>query len=261
VEPAAEPTRQPWVILGSHLHFIGKPTLCLGHVHLRNQSPEELRIKRIPFAAPKLTGPADVPVSHVQVSARLLPGVSLQAPSRLLIPPQTPPGRYTAEVLAGNVRKPVTVDVLESWDLAIIPRGFSLKLHAGERPVCTVQLTNRGNMPWDLRRAALAPLDEKDGINRNVFQSLKNAHGAGYETVLNDFVKRLQESEVGPAKIKILCEADVLEPGETQELKLEISLPDNLRKNRHYSGEISFENARLALDMEVLENPASANKR
>lgn len=245
---------EPWVILGDRLQFLGKPTLCLGHVHLQNQSPEKVRIKKIPLVASKLTGPTEVSVSHLQLFARLLPGTALQATAQVLIPPDTPPGRYTAEALVGNVRKPVAVDVLESWDLAIIPAELSLKFDLGERLVRTVQLTNRGNMPWNLHRAAFATLQEVDGVHRNIFLSLKETPEPSYEKVLNNFVKRMRDTEVEPAKIKILSKTDVLRPGESQELRLEISLPDNLKKNRRYSGGVSFENASLLLNIEVLEN-------
>jgi hypothetical protein len=250
---------EPWVILGDRLQFLGKPPLCLGHVHLQNRSLEKVRIKRIPLVASKLTGPAEVSISHLQLFARLLPGTALQATAQVLIPPQTPPGRYTAEALVGNVRKPVSVDVLESWDIGIIPASLSLKFHAGERLVRTVQLANRGNMPWDLRRAAFAPLQEVGGVHRSIFLSLKETVVPNYEVVLNNLVKQMQDTEVEPAKIRILSKVDVLPPGESRDLEIEISLPDNLKKGRRYNGEVSFENALLLLDIEVLEN--SARKR
>jgi hypothetical protein len=255
-----KPTSLPWGIVGDELHLLGTPMLCLGYVRLQNQSAEKVRIKRIPLAASKLTGPVDVPVSHLQLFARLLPGAALQAPVRLLIPPQTPPGKYSAEALVGNVRKSVIVDVLESRDLRIIPEDFHLKLHAHERAVRTVQLTNHGNMPWRLRQAALVPLVERDGVHRNISLSLRNTREPAYENVLNDFVKRMQDTEVGPAKIKIVSDADVLGPGESQNLELDISLPDNLKKNRRYTGKMFFENARLLLDIEILENSGLGNK-
>jgi hypothetical protein len=252
---------EPCVILGDCVQFLGKPTQCLGHVHLHNRSDEKVRIKEIPLVEPRLRGPADVSAKHLRVSASLLPGAALQARAQLQIPPHTPPGRYTAEVLVGNVRTPVTIDVLESWDLAINPTRLELKLHLGDRPTCLVHLTNRGNMPWNFPRAALAPLEERDAIHPNIFLSLTKTAEPTFEGVLNDFVKRMRMSEVEPAKVKILSETDVLPPGETQELQLEISLPANVKKNRRYGGVVHFDNAALRLDIEVLGNSAQTRSR
>lgn len=261
MKPPVESEEEPLIVLGDRLEFLGKPTQCLGHVHLHNRSLEKVRIKQIPLVDSRLTGPAEVSVSHLRVSARLPPGTSLRTSARLLIPSHTPPGKYTAAALVGNVRKPVAVDVLESWDLAVIPADLSVKLHPGERLLRTVQITNRGNMPWDIPKAAVASLEEKDGIRQNMFLSLTKAEKPNYESVLNDFVKRMRDSEVQPAKIKILSEAEVLLPEETQEVKLEISFPDNLKKNRRYSGSVHFENAVVQLDIEVLGNSERTRSR
>lgn len=260
MKPPVESADEPWVVLEDRLQFLGKPTLCLGHLHLHNRSDEKVRIKRIPLVESRLTGPADVSVSHLQLLARLLPGTELQVRAQVLIPPHTPPGRYTAEALVGNIRKPVAIDVLESWDLAILPASLSLKPHLGERPVLTVQLTNRGNMPWNIPRAAFAPLEGGDGIHHNIFLSLTKTREPTFEAVLNDFVKRTRENEVEPAKVKILSDADVLAPGETRELQLEISLPDSIKKNRRYRGVVQFDNAALQLNIEVIGNSVRTRK-
>jgi hypothetical protein len=261
MKPPVESTDEPWVILGDRLQFLGKPAQCLGHVHLHNRSAGKVRIKRIPLVDSKLTGPAEISVSHLQLFARLLPGTALQAPAQVSIPPHTPPGRYTADALVGNVRKPVTIEVLESWDLAVLPAELGLKLQLGERVVRTVQLTNRGNMPWNIPHAAFAPLEGGDGIHHNIFLALTKTKEPTFEGVLNDFVKRMRDNEVEPAKVKILSDTEVLPPGGTLELQLEISFPDNIKKNRRYSGTVQFDNARLRLDIEVLGNTARTRSR
>jgi len=257
----AESVDEPWVILGDRLQLLGKPTHCLGHLHLQNRSADKIRIKQIPLVDSKLTGPTEILVSHLQLFARLLPGTELQTSAQLLLPPQTPPGRYTAEALVGSARKPVAVDVLESWDIAILPAELSLKLHFGECLIRSVHLTNRGNVPWNIPRAAFAPLEGGDGIHHNIFLSLTKTKEPTVEGVLNDFLKRLRENEVEPAKVKILSDADILPPGETQEVQLEISFPENLKKNRRYSGNVSFDNASLHLEIEVLGNSERKRNR
>ena len=241
----------PWAIVGEHMRFIGKPSSCLGNIHLRNRTDEKLRVKRIPLSASKLAGPVKVLVRDLEVFAVLPPGAEAHICCKIPLPPQTPPGKYSAQALMGEARKPVLVDVLESWDIALIPTELSLRPADGKRLVHTIQVTNHGNMPWEIHGAALAPLQEKNGIHRNIFLSLKNCVKGGYEGVLNDFAARMKETVVEPAKIKIISKTAFLQPGETREMDLEISLPANVKRNRRYSGEVPFENARLLLDIEV----------
>lgn len=249
-----------WSIQGEKLHLIGKPSLCVGEISVRNLSAEKIRLKRIPLASSRMSGPSEISVSHLRVFGILPPGAAMQVPVQLPIPPQTPPGRYAAEAVIGGARKSVTIDVLESWDLAINPGEISLKLHPGERARRPVLLTNRGNMPYTLHRAAFAPLQDKDGTHRNIFLSLRHATAEpDYEAVLNDFVKRMQDTEVEPARIGILSDGRSLLPGETRDFEIEISLPEDLKRNRRYSGKATFENARLLLDIEVLGNSTPDN--
>jgi len=250
----------PWILVGNHLSFLGKPSCCQGRVHLRNQSSEKLRIKRIPLVDSKLSGPAEVPVSGLQVFARLLPGAEVQACAQIFMPPQTQPGRYSAEALVGESRKDVTVDVLESWDIAVIPSTLSLKLAVGTHLTRTIQVTNLGNMPWEIRGAAFAPLHEQHDIHRDIYLSLKEGGKSGYEKVLNDFAARLHDTLVEPAKIKIKSKTEVLQPGETEDIELEISLPASLKKNRRYNCEVTFENASLLLEIEMRQ-PSTATRK
>jgi hypothetical protein len=250
----------PLVIEAQHLHFVGKPDRCAGFIALHNPSAAKIRIKSLPLASSRLSGPVELSVSHLRVFARLCPGASLLVPARLPIPPDAPPGQYKAELLAGKTRKPLTVDVLESWDLAVVPEEVSFKLHRQGSAKVQAQLRNRGNMPYVVPRAGLAPLQEEDGIHRNIFLAIKNTPGADYEKTVSDFFGRMRETIVEPARIKIVSGTETLGPGETGEMEIEILPPDNLKKNRRYHGAVSFENARLLFDIEVLENSTRAEK-
>lgn len=255
-----------WTIPDESLHLIGKPGQCFGQVNVCNRSSQKVRIKRLPLAEPGLRGPGKVPVTELQLFARIPPGATAQVQAHLPIPPHTPPGRYTGEVVVGDVTRRAIVDVLESWELGILPAEISLKLQAGNgdaapEPVKRlIQLINRGNMPWSLRRSALASLEEEDGVHRNVFQSFTQTEGDDYQTVLNDFVRRMRETEVEPARIRFLGDADVIQPGDTRNLEIEIAPPKNLKRNRRYTGSASFENAVLFLDIEIVKNSTPNHK-
>jgi hypothetical protein len=252
------PREASLAVLGPELRFIGKPAECLGRIHLVNRSPEKLRLKNVPLTEARLSGPFELSMEHLPLFAKLLPGMALQVPVLLPIPLQTPPGRYTAVAVVDGREVPVTVDVLESWDITVIPTEISLKLAKGSRATIPIQLTNRGNMSWSLPRAAFAPLSERDGLHRNAFLALKNAPEASAQSVADEFVKRMQETEVEPARIEIRSGVESLSPGATEEVEIEITLPDNLKKNRLYDGSISFERSHLRLDIEILNHSAQS---
>jgi hypothetical protein len=258
--PEAEAISLGCSLQREQLCFIGKPSACVGQVSIVNRSTEKVRLKKIPLSSPRLRGPIEVPLTHLPVFAYLPPGASAQVSVMLQLPPQTPPGRYAAEAVIGSELKPVLIDVLESWDIAIAPGHISLKLHEGERTSRLLQLANRGNMPWRVHRAAFASLQEVDGVHRSFSLALKNTKGRSYEELLNDFVERMRETTIESPRLKFLDGPDILQPGEMSEFEIEISCPQNLKKHRRYVGKAVFENARLSLDIELIENGVPSKK-
>lgn len=243
------------------LHFIGPPGGCSAFADLHNRSAQKLNVRRLPIMAAGVRTADNLPLTQLELSALIAPGASSRARLKLALHPQTPPGRYEAEVVVGKEPRKVTIQILEAWDVAVLPEALSIKKAPGDNGLSrTILVTNRGNMPWHVPDAVFAPLKEQEGLHRNIFQSLRASGEKGLTDVLNDFVKRMQETEVEPATVRITSSREALKPGETRELGLEISLPKELKKHRRYTGSISFENAHIALDIEVFEKLPAKTK-
>jgi hypothetical protein len=258
-----EEAEQNLVLGADSLHFIGPPGSCSAFADLHNRSAQKLNLRRLPIIASGVMTAENLPLTEVELSAQMAPGASSRARLKLALHPQTPPGRYEAEVVVGKEPRKATIQIVEAWDVAVLPESLSIKKGADENGLSrTVLVSNRGNMPWHVPDAVFAPLKEQEGLHRNIFQSLRASGANGLTDVLNDFVRRMQAAEVGPATVRIDSSGDVLKPGETRELAIEISLPKELKKHRRYSGSISFENAQVALDIEVFEKtPAKTRSK
>jgi hypothetical protein len=247
--------------LGSEtLNFVGPPLNCRGDVELHNRSSETLRVKEVPISASGITNAENLPLTGLHLFANLGPGASIRRRVNLALHPQTPPGRYEAEVMIGKEPRKTTIEVLEAWGIAVLPEEFSIKEPAGARVARRIWVTNQGNMSWRIPDALFAPLKESHFLHRILFQSLKGTEEKGVVQVLDDFVKRMQETEVEPATVRITSSREALKPGETREVTLEIALPKDLKKHRQYSGSISLEDAEVSLDIEVVETPPPKSK-
>ena len=240
------------------LFFCGQPPFCVGQIDIRNHTVERLKIKRLPIAGLDLQTWRGTALNELEVFARLEPGETQTLPAQLLVHPQTKPGTYSGSVRYGETERRVIVEVLESWNLTVAPNRLSLKVRYGERLSRTVLIRNIGNMPYTLRRANFLPLFQKGGLHTSIFEALKAGGPEGYEKVLDEFMRRMSEKEVESAKIRIISEQSVIEPGSSAQAELEITLPAELKKNHLYLGHVSFENAELAIDLEVLNHTVTA---
>jgi hypothetical protein len=252
-----QPAKREWMP-GDELFFCGQPPFCLGQIDLRNHTAEKVKIKRLPISGLDLQTLRGTELNELRVFARLEPGESQVLPAQLLVHPQTKPGTYSGTVRFGDTERPVIVEVLESWDLAVAPNRVSLKVRNGERLSRTIVIRNVGNMPYTLRRASFLRLFQEGGVHTSIFEALKAGGREGYEKVLDEFMKRMSEKEVEPAKIRISSEHSVIEPGSSVQAELEITLPAELKRNHLYLGHVSFENAELVIDLEVLNGTVAA---
>src|SRR6266511_996745 len=129
--PAASEQETQWSVKDKAAYFAGRPPFCTGRISIQNRSTEKLKIKGLAITGIGAKSARGTDEHELQVFAKAQPHESVTVPAQVVLPPQTPPGRYTGEILAGRQRVRVTVDVLESWDLVAQPGRISLKVRAG----------------------------------------------------------------------------------------------------------------------------------
>jgi hypothetical protein len=232
--------------------FVGQPPFLTGQIELRNRSTERLKLKQLPLSGLPIETAGGERLNTVRLLARLAPGQRAKVPARLELSPGTPPGTYQGEIECGGKSRPVTVQVLESWKLELIPSSISFKVRSNERVSCSIQVTNVGNMPYTLHGTAVVPLRERNGPQDALCVTLKGPGVQGLEKALDELVGRLSEHDAGFATVEIKTDNRILSPGETRVVELKFHAPETLKKDRLYAGTVLFENARLRFDLEIL---------
>ena len=234
------------------MFFVGQPPFLAGQIELRNRSTGRLKLKQLRVSGLSLETAGGERLNTVRVPARLAPGQRARVPARLELSPGTPPGTYKGKIECGGKSRPVTVQVLESWKLEVIPSSISFKVRSDERASCSIRVTNVGNMPYTFHGTAVAPLREKNGPQDALCVTLKGPGAQGLEKALDELAGRLSEHDAGDATVEIKTDHRVLRPGETRAVELKFHAPETLKKDRLYAGAVSFENARLRFDLEIL---------
>jgi hypothetical protein len=241
--------------------FAGAPTSCQGYVELINQSTEDVEPKAI--AITKLEpnpGQRRLP-APARVSVRLGPHQRVCVPIEVALDPTTPPGSYTGQLSCGSQTEDIVVNVLENWDLRILPGSVNITASPGERVALRVLFTNLGNTDITLPSSLSLYLEDKLEIGRYLNAALKTASKQGYEKFLDRFVEEMAEAAVGTATVHFKTHGAKFRSGENRQVELQIQLPEDLKKNRVYKGLMKFKNARVVLEVECTESPDVSQRR
>ena len=196
-----------------------------------------------------------------RVSVRLGPHERLRVPIEVALDAATPPGSYAGQLSCGSQREDVVINVLENWDLRIVPQRVTIKASANETVVLPVLITNLGNIELALPDSVSLHLEHDLEIGRLLDTALIAAGRQGFAKFLDRFVEELAGSAIDPATVQFKPGAVKFRAGETRQVELEIHLPPNLHENRLYRGMMKFWNARLTLDVECLGQPKATRRR
>lgn len=239
---------EKWGLGPGPIVLIGHPPICQGSVELINNSSERVRLRTIPLTGLDLKS---VPAPAVaKVFARLDPYDRLRAPVQVHLHQAVPPGTYAGEMLCGSQREQVVMHVLEHVSLTVKPSSIWITARPEQKVHLRLFVANLGNVNSTLQPSDVLFLEERQELGRSLTASLKDTGKAGYEKFLDRLVSELAAAGVSPAAVKISADDLEIRPGETRELKVELRVPADLKKNRTYSGRLSFKTAHLLLQVE-----------
>jgi hypothetical protein len=244
--------------------FSGKPPFITGTVSLVNSSGEKVKVRSLLLDGPglkfqrtrrvapgKIAEPGPAPV---RVFKRLDPLDETNARAQVIIDRYTPPGEYEAQVRFGEERATARIFVLENHQLRLTPNRLTITAAPGERVTKTVYVTNEGNVPFNTRKAAFAPLQALDMVHQSLAIALNEAGDKGHEKFLDRFFSELADREVAPAKLKLTVQDEVIGPGETKRVEITIQLPADMKNKRTYRSRIAFRDTKLAMEVDVNED-------
>lgn len=244
--------------------FSGKPPFITGTVSLINSSREKVKVHSLVVDGPGLKfqrsrrvapGKTSEPgPARVRVYKRVDPLDETNAHAEIIVDRYTPPGEYEAQVRFGEEQATARIFVLENHELRLTPDRLTITAAPGERITKTVYVTNEGNVPFNTRKAAFAPLQALDMVHQSLAIALNKAGDKGHEKFLDRFVSELAEREVEPAKLKLNVQDEVIEPGETKRVEITIQLPADMKNKRTYRSRIAFRNTKLAMEVDVRDD-------
>jgi hypothetical protein len=260
MEPHTAPPGEAWRLGRGPFIFSGVPPLCVGAIDLINESDEKVRVRRIPVVGPKYEALSSLGLHELRVASALPPHQRMKARAFFRVAPYTPPGTYTADLSCGSQHEPVIVHVWERAGLQVDPGEIRLRGAAGEVLSTKVVVTNESNATQTCRDIALVFLEERNWVGRSlVFALRETKEDEGYQAYLDRVVRELKVSLTRPARVTIRTGFSELQPGESRELELEITLPAELVKGRTYFGSTKFMSGKLIFRVEC--NGASESTR
>jgi hypothetical protein len=241
--------------------FSGVPPLLTGQLELSNVSDEKLKLRSL-SVAPEAPAMRARGFEEVQVGVRLAPNERARAQAHFVIDQYTPPGTYRATIDVGDQRQPIVAHVFEKLDLRIEPSRMQLRGAGGDVVRQPLVISNRGNVTETLRELALVFLEERHWVNRSlVFALRETAADEGHQAYLDRVVKELRGSLIRPARVVLHGDVKALEPGQTAEVELEMTLPRELVKGRTYIGSTPFMSGTLSFEVECNGSTNSTQRR
>ena len=229
---------------GRALTLVGAPGPISHQLDFQNSGDQRAILRQATLVSAQLEAAAGHVPGVMMPSVVLHPGQARRVPIRITIPPHTPPGRYDAELLVAGQTVEVVIHVVETYELEIAPTEVVLENRAGDRTVRQLVCTNRGNVPLVIGEIGAVVLDDELTNCR----SLRAVTAAwpdedGQDDAVDRFVdlfvkegwKKVVEHS-GVLRVHTAGGPQELSPGETQVVKLEITLPDKLEPRTRYTG-------------------------
>lgn len=262
MEQHAAPPRDAWRLGQGPFIFSGVPPLCVGDLELVNDSDEKVKVRAIPVVGHEDRTVATLGLDELRVAARLAPHDRARARAHFILDSRTPPGTYAAELSWGSQREPIIVHVFEKLGLRVEPDVIRLRGAGGDTLEALVVITNDGNVTETLRNLALVFLEERNWIGRSMVYALREtSEEEGHRAYLDRLVRELRATISRPARVTIRGEVSEIHPGETRDVRLEITLPGELIKGRTYVGSTPLMSSRLSLKVECSGANNSTKRR
>jgi Helix-hairpin-helix motif len=228
--------------------FWGTPQSVLGTVQLRNeggstQNQVSLRLESGELKA--LHG------KQLQLTSTIAPGQAATVPVALQLDPNTPPGVYKTELIAGEDRCPAVIYIVERIAVSVAPTRFMISNVPSAKTDRRFVIHNDGNVPITIEDLGAAPIEDRNVRCRTIRETLRKVDHPTWDefvgTAADEFKKTF--AQIDPIRIRNKNKPVTIEPGETTAIELEIQNPKNARRGRHYIAHLPFYNMMLTFEL------------
>ncbi len=211
----------------------GAPSSLRGQVTLQNKTDEKIFVRELPVKNAKNT-PAVFPLHTIlkphEIKSKLV---------YYSMEPQTPPGTYEMNIQIGNANKNVKMIVHEELDIQLSPQEIVLEgIEPGLVHSKEILFSNNGNIAVTIPTIKHNTITDMDLICRNLSQAVRTNGDEGIEKTLDAFTKGVKHDLTEWVNVSIKETGQAIEPGQTILLHLTITLPKEINKNYHYTGDI-----------------------
>lgn len=262
MEPYTALPGDKWRLGRGPFIFSGVPPVCTGEIELFNDSEEKLKVRTIPAIGHDDERAVAFGLGEVRLGAQLPPQGHTYARARFVLDVRTPPGTYIADLVCGEQRERVVVHVFEKLNLWVEPDAIQLRGSGGDLLTALIVIRNRGNVTETLTGRAQVFLEERNWAGRSMVYALRDTKGdEGHQAYLDRLVTEMRATIARPAQLTVHGAVSEVQPGMTQEVRLEITLPKELIKGRTYIGSAPFMSSELFFEVECNGSVNSTKRR
>src|SRR5690606_6363018 len=118
-----------WRLGPGPYRFSGPPSQCVGELVLINQSADKVKVYALetrPAGRSRRSAHA-LPATQLILSARVPPRSEARARAVLQLDSHLPPGSYQAQVVCGDQKEALQIEVEEARELTVEPDAFVLR--------------------------------------------------------------------------------------------------------------------------------------
>ncbi|MEO8450588.1 MAG: hypothetical protein ABI647_12385 [Gemmatimonadota bacterium] len=177
---------------------------------------------------------------------------------QMTLPPRTPPGTYEGTTEVDGEQRPVVIEVEPEIELALVPDQLTLQGAPGERLQVALTVVNAGNVAVEIRKAHGIGIFAEEGLERSLHRAYRDERPEGVRRI-DYLADLLAEEHGGIVRVGVEEGAGNLEPGETRELKVTLSLPADLKRGRTYSGIWPLHDLRYFVQLIISEGTEPSN--
>lgn len=240
------PEASPSLVVGGSedepLVFAGPPGELTGRIHLHNPSDAKVVLRDAGLKDPSGTLRLSS-ARHALAPVVLRPDQGGSVPLSLAVHPATPPGEHTAELDLGGRTREVVLHVAEVFDLTVVPVSLVVANRLAETLTKQLIVTNDGNVAFTLADPGTVPLRDDlalDRVRRLAIEPLLGPEKPDLEALIVALlaVVHQEDARLGDLEVRIGGGPVELQPGETKDVTLEITLQDELPISGRYRGRV-----------------------
>lgn len=236
------------------IRLSGPPSALSGFVRLRNShsTSRVLRHMALSDRSGKLAGLAG---RHAVRPIVMRGQEERLAPLAIALDRFTPPGEYTVDLAVDGETREAVLNVQETVALRLAPKSLVLVGQPGETIRKQVEVSNDGNVPFEVDGIADVELHddlaEAQMVGRVIGPLLEELPKSGDGIVAALLAVGARGPVAGHLRIHMASGVLRLAPGQTASLDLDLAIPDALPAHRRFSGRAAI----LAADLDFIVAP------